>query len=29
MGFEEFLNRIVEDLDIIIDRHSKGRPRKM
>jgi hypothetical protein len=26
---EEFLNRIVEALGIIIDRRPKGRPRKM
>ena len=25
---EEFLNRMVEALGIIIDRHPKGRPRK-
>jgi len=29
MGFEEFFNRMVEDLGIIIDRRPKGRPRKM
>jgi len=29
IGSEEFLNRMVEDLDIIIDRRSKGRSRKM
>jgi len=29
IGSEEFLNRMVEALDIIIDRRSKGRPRKM
>ena len=29
MGFEEFLNRMVEALGITIDRHPKGRPRKM
>ncbi|MBA7557262.1 hypothetical protein ES705_50008 [subsurface metagenome] len=29
IGFEEFLNRMVEALGIIIDRHPKGRPRKM
>ena len=28
IGSEEFLNRIVEALDIIIDRRPKGRPRK-
>jgi hypothetical protein len=28
MGFEEFLNQIVEALGIIIDRRPKGRPRK-
>ena len=28
MGSEEFLNRIVKALDIIIDRRPKGRPRK-
>ena len=27
-GSEEFLSRMVEALGIIIDRHSKGRPRK-
>jgi len=27
--FEEFLNRMVEALGIIIDRHPKGRPRRM
>jgi len=26
MGSEEFLNRMVEALGIIIDRHSKGGP---
>ena len=26
---EEFLNQMVESLDIIIDRCPKGRPRKM
>jgi len=29
MGFEEFLNQMVEVLGITIDRHPKGRPRKM
>jgi len=29
IGSEEFLNQIVEALDIVIDRRSKGRPRKM
>lgn len=29
MGFEEFLNRMVEALGIAIDRCSKGRPFKM
>jgi hypothetical protein len=29
MGSEEFLNRMVEALDAIIDRRPKGRPRKM
>ena len=29
MGSEEFLNRMVEASGIIIDRCSKGRPRKM
>jgi len=28
IGFEEFLNQMVEALDIIIDRCPKGRPRK-
>jgi len=28
MGSEEFLNRMVEVLDIIIDRHPTGRLRK-
>ena len=28
IGSEEFLNRMVEALDIIIDRRPKGRPRK-
>ena len=28
MGFEEFLNRMVEVLSIIIDRRPKERPRK-
>ena len=28
IGFEEFLNRMVEALDITIDRRPKGRPRK-
>jgi hypothetical protein len=28
IGFEEFLNQMAEALDIIIDRHPKGRPRK-
>ena len=29
MGFEEFLNQMVEVLSITIDRRPKGRPRKM
>ena len=29
MGSGEFLSRMVEALDIIIDRLPKGRPRKM
>jgi len=29
MESEEFLNRMVEALGIIIDRRPKGRPRKM
>jgi len=29
MGFEEFLNQMVEVLSITIDRHPNGRPRKM
>ena len=29
MGSEMFLNQMVETLGIIIDRRSKGRPRKM
>jgi len=29
MATEEFVNRMVEALDIIIDRRSKGRLRKM
>ena len=29
IGSEEFLNQMVEDLGIIIDRRPKGRPRKM
>ena len=29
MGSDEFLNRMVEDLGIIIDRRPKGRLRKM
>ena len=29
MGFEEFLNQMVEALEIIIDRRPKGRHRKM
>jgi len=29
IGSEEFLNRMVEVLGIIIDRRPKGRPRKM
>lgn len=30
MGSEEFLNQMIETLGItIIDRHPKGRPRKM
>jgi len=28
MGFEEFLNQMVESLGIIIDRRPKERPRK-
>jgi hypothetical protein len=28
IGLEEFLNRMVEALDITIDRRPKGRPRK-
>ena len=28
MGYEEFLNQMVEALGIIIDRRPKGRPRK-
>jgi len=28
-GSEELLNRMVETLDITIDRRPKGRPRKM
>ena len=28
IGSEEFLNRMVETLGIIIDRRPKGRPRK-
>ena len=28
IGSEEFLNRMVEALDIIIDRRPKGSPRK-
>ena len=28
IGTEEFLNQIVEALDITVDRRSKGRPRK-
>ncbi len=28
MGSEEFLNKIVEALGILIDRRPKGRPRK-
>jgi len=28
IGSEEFLNQIIEALDIIIDRRPKGRPRK-
>jgi len=29
IGSEEFLNQMVEALGIAIDRHTKGRPRKM
>jgi len=29
IGSEEFFNRIIEALSIIIDRRPKGRPRKM
>jgi len=29
IGYEDFLNRMVEALDIAIDRRPKGRPRKM
>jgi hypothetical protein len=29
IGFEEFLNQMVEVLGIIIDKRPKGRPRKM
>ena len=29
IGCEEFFNRMVEALGIIIDRRPKGRPRKM
>ncbi len=29
IGSEEFFNQMVEVLGIIIDRRSKGRPRKM
>ena len=29
IGFEEFFNRMVEVLGIIIDRRPNGRPRKM
>jgi len=29
IGSEEFLNQMVEALDIIVDRRPKGRPRKM
>jgi len=29
IGSEEFLNRMVEALGITIDRHPKGKPRKM
>ena len=29
IGSEKFLNRMVEALDIIIDRRPKGRPRKI
>jgi len=29
IGSEEFLNQMIEALDIIIDRRPKGRPRKM
>jgi hypothetical protein len=28
MGFNNFLNHMVEALDIIIDKRPKGRPRK-
>jgi len=29
IGSEEFFNQMVKALGIIIDRHPKGRPRKM
>ena len=29
IGSEEYLNRMLEALGIIIDKHPKGRPRKM
>ena len=29
IGSEEFLKQIVETLGIIVDRHPKGKPRKM
>ena len=29
MGLEEFLNQMAKALGIIIDRYSKGSPRKM
>ena len=28
IGFEEFLNQMIEALGIIVDRRPKGRPRK-
>ncbi len=29
IGYEEFLNQMVEALGIIVDRRPKGRPRKI
>ena len=29
IGFEEFLNQMVDALGITVDRRSKGRPREM